>query len=169
MDCTPAEAVEPIVSVTVAVVPGVIDVGEIVTLTPDALFADSAIAFFPLPVSVALNVNFAVAPVCAEPELADSLNAKSTLVGVNGLPQSFTSTAPSTDPSPVPRLYVPPLAVNPVTPGTLLLPEGVGWNGPEALPARAYRLGFALPCPLPPRACTSSAISPANDGDAAIE
>jgi hypothetical protein len=40
-------------------------------------------------------------------------------------PQLLTSTAPSTDPSPVARLYSPPLAVNPVTPGTLLFPDGV--------------------------------------------
>jgi hypothetical protein len=151
----------------VAVVPGVIDVGEIATVTPVALFAVSAIALFPLPLSVTLTVNFAVPPVCADPEPADSLNAKSTLVVVNGLPHWFTSSAPSTEPNPVARLYVPLLAVNPVTPGTLLFPVGVEWNGPPAFPASAYSPAFALPCPLPLRDCTSSAITPANDGDAA--
>jgi len=102
--CTPAAVVEPTASVTVAVVPGVIDVGEIATVTPDTLFAVSATALFPPPLSVTLTVNFAVPPVCAAPEVADSLNAKSTLVVVSGLPQSFTSIKPSTDPSPVARL-----------------------------------------------------------------
>jgi hypothetical protein len=115
----------PTESVTVAVVPCVIDVGEIPTVTPDALFAVSATALFPLPLSVTLTLNVALPPVCAAPELADALNAKSTLAVVSGLPQSFTSAAPSTEPSPVARLYVPPLAVNPATPGTLLFPEGV--------------------------------------------
>jgi hypothetical protein len=101
MVCTPAAAVDPTASVTVADVPGAIDVGEIETVTPDALFAASAIALFPLPLSVTLTVNFAVPPVCAVPELTDSLNAKSTLVVVRGLPQSFTSITPSTDPNPV--------------------------------------------------------------------
>jgi len=122
---------------------------------------------FPPPLSVTLTVNLAVPLVCAVPLLADALKAKSTLVVVSGLPHSFTSAAPSTDPSPVARLYVPPLAVNPATPGTPLFPEGVAWNGPVDLPANAYRPGFASPCPLPPRDCTSSAISPAKDGDAA--
>ena len=40
-------------------------------------------------------------------------------------PQPFTSNAPSTDPSPVARLYSAPSAVNPATPGTLLFPDGV--------------------------------------------
>jgi hypothetical protein len=37
----------------------------------------------------------------------------------------LTSIPPSTDPNPVARLYADPLAVKPVTPGTLLLPDGV--------------------------------------------
>lgn len=123
--CTPVAAVDPTVSVTVADTPGVIDAGEIKIVTPDALLAVSAIALFPPPPSVTLKVNFVVPPICAVPELADSLKLKSTLVVVIGLDHSFTNTAPSTDPSPVARLYVPPLAVNPVTPGTPLLPEGV--------------------------------------------
>jgi hypothetical protein len=125
MVCVPAIAVEPTETLTVAVPPGAIDPGEIEIVTPDPLFAVNATALFPLPLSVTLTVNFPLPPACTEPELADSLNAKSTLVVVNGLPHSFTSIAPSTEPSPVARLYVPPLAVNPVTPGTLLFPDGV--------------------------------------------
>lgn len=81
-----------------------IDDGDIETVNPDALVAVKATALFPLPLSVTLTVNFAVLPVCADPELADSVNAKSALVVVRGLPHSFTSNAPSTDPSPVARL-----------------------------------------------------------------
>lgn len=102
--CAPAAAPAPADSVTVAVIPGTIDVGEIVTDTPDPLLAVSATALFPLPLSVTLTVNFAVPPVCAVPLLADWLSEKSTLVVVSGLPHSFTRTAPSTDPSPVARL-----------------------------------------------------------------
>jgi hypothetical protein len=40
--------------------------------------------------------------------------------------QPLTSNAPSTDPRPVARLYVAPSALNPSTPGTVLLPDGVG-------------------------------------------
>lgn len=163
----PAATVEPTDTLTVAVAPGVIEAGAIETVTPDPLFAVSATALFPVPLSVTLTVNVAVPPVWAEPELVDSLNAKSTPVVVCALPQSFTSITPSTDPRPVARLYVPPLAVYPVTPETLLFPEGVGWNGPVDLPASAYSPGFASPCPLPPRDCTNNAINPANDGDAA--
>jgi hypothetical protein len=104
MVCAPAATVEPTVRVTVAFVPGAIEVGEIEADTPDALFAISAIALFPLPLSVTLTVNVVEPPVCAEPELADTLSAKSTLVADSELPHSLTSNAPSTDPSPVARL-----------------------------------------------------------------
>jgi hypothetical protein len=42
--------------------------------------------------------------------------------------QPLTNSAPSTEPRPVARLYVAPLAIKPVTPGTLFDPEGVGWK-----------------------------------------
>jgi len=88
--------------------PGITSLGTFLspftTSSPVALFAVSTTALFPLPLSVTLTVNLAVPPVCDEPALADSLNAKSTLVVVNGLPHWFTSGAPSSDPKPVARL-----------------------------------------------------------------
>ena len=39
--------------------------------------------------------------------------------------QPLTSSAASTDPRPVARLYVAPSALNPPTPGTALFPDGV--------------------------------------------
>src|SRR5580698_8373003 len=129
MLCAPTAAVVATVSVTVAVVPGVIDDGLMLAVTPAGVFAVNATAFFAVPLSVTPTVNVTVLPVSAEPEVADCVIAKLTLEVVAPAPHSLTSTAPSTDPRPVARLYSPPLAANPVTPGTLLLPEGVAWNG----------------------------------------
>jgi len=79
-------AVVPAETATVAVVPGVIEAGEIETVIPEALFAVNAIELFPLPLSVALTVNVTLLPVWTAPLLADSLSAKSTPLVVNGLP-----------------------------------------------------------------------------------
>src|SRR5580692_2723476 len=125
MLCAPAAAVVATVSVTVAVVPGMIDAGLMLAVTPTGVFAVSVTAFFAVPLSVTPTVNVTVLPVSAVPDDADCVIAKFTLDVVAPAPHSLTSTAPSTDPSPVARLYSPPLAVNPVTPGTLLFPEGV--------------------------------------------
>ena len=123
--CTPAAAVVATVSVTVAVVPGEIDAGLMLAVTPAGVFAVSVTAFFAVPLSVTPTVNVTVLPASAEPEVADCVIAKLMPELVAPPPHTRTSTAPSTDPSPVARLYSPPLAVNPVTPGTLLFPEGV--------------------------------------------
>jgi hypothetical protein len=126
--CAPAAHVEATVNVTVALIPGVIDAGLIVAVTPVAAFTDRATAFFAAPLSVTPIVKVAVLPATTVPDVADCVNAKFKL-GTAAAPQLFTSNAPSTDPNPVARLYGPPLAVNPVTPGTVLFPEGVAWNG----------------------------------------
>lgn len=125
--CAPAVAVDPTVTVTVAEVPGVIDAGLIVAVTPAAACAVRETAFFAVPLSVTPTVKVTLLPVCAVPDLADWVMAKfAPVVAPPPAAQLLSSTAPSTDPSPVARLYAAPLAVNPGTPGTLLLPEGVG-------------------------------------------
>ena len=96
-------------------------------------------------------------------EGASILGASATLPEFH----SLTSTAPSTEPSPVARLYAAPPAVNPVTPGTLLFPNCVAWNGLRGASSRGYSPALALPCPAPPWDCTTNAIIPANEGDAA--
>lgn len=99
-------------------------------VTPVGSFPVSATAFLPAPLSVTATVNDTVLPTCAVPDAEDSVSAKSLLVVPPFPPlQALTSSAPSTEPSPVARLNAPPLAVNPVTPGTLLFPDGVAWNG----------------------------------------
>ena len=101
--------------VTLADVPGVIDVGLKLTVTPVGAFAVSATAFLPVPLSVTLSVKVAVSLTCTVPVVAEAVSAKSGPVLVPP-PHAVTSSAPSTDPKPVARLYVPPLAVNPATP-----------------------------------------------------
>jgi hypothetical protein len=49
--------------------------------------------------------------------------------GVPADGHTLTSTLASTEPRPVARLNAAPEAVKPVTPGTELLPLGVGWKG----------------------------------------
>jgi hypothetical protein len=110
--------------VAVADVPGTIDAGLKLTVTPAGAFAVNATAFLPAPLSVTLSVSVVVLPTCTVPVVAEGANAKSGPVAVPP-PHALTSSAPSTDPRPVARLNVPPLAVDPGTPGTLLLPEGV--------------------------------------------
>ncbi len=110
--------------VTVAVAPGAIDAGLMLAVTPVGVFVARATALLPLPASVTLTVNVPVLPTCTVPPVTDGVSAKSGLV-LSPPPHAFTSKAPSTDPKPVAWLYAAPLAVNPVTPGTLLLPEGV--------------------------------------------
>jgi hypothetical protein len=125
--CAPAAAVDPIVNVTVADAPGVIDAGLMVAVTPAGAFTVRETAFFAEPLSVTPTVNVADLPTCTVPDVTDCVKAKFALVvPLEPPPQLLTSSAPSTDPSPVARLYAPPLAVNPVTPGTLLFPESVG-------------------------------------------
>ena len=64
-------------------------------------------------------------PCATATELDAALSVSVGCISVTPPPsQSLTSNAPSTDPRPVARLYS-PLAVNPVTPGTLLFPDGV--------------------------------------------
>jgi hypothetical protein len=124
--CAPATALDPTVIVTVAFVPGVMDAGCTATVTPVGALAVRATAFFAVPLSVAPMVNVTELPTCTVPAVADAVKAKSTLgAGLAPEPHALTSNAPSTEPSPVARLYAPPLAVNPACPGTLLLPEGV--------------------------------------------
>ena len=127
MACAPVVADDATERVTVAGVPGVMDAGLIFAVTPAGVLAVRTTAFFPAPLSVMLTVKVAALPASAVPLVAEGVIAKSALCGppVAG-PHWSTSTAPSTDPSPVARLYSPPLAVNPVTPGTLLFPDGVG-------------------------------------------
>lgn len=127
MLCARGVAVDPTASVTVAVIPGVIDAGLMLAVTPAGALAVSATAFLAEPPSVTPIVNVRVLPTSTAPDAADCVRAKSVLATpLDPAPQLLTSTAPSTDPRPVARLYAPPLAVKPVTPGTLLFPEGVG-------------------------------------------
>jgi len=81
-----------------------------------------------------------------------------------GLLQLLTSNAASTDPRPVAMLYVAPVAGYPATPGTLLSPEGVEWNGLPTELANEYKRGLALPCGTPCWPSTTSAMMPAKDG-----
>ena len=67
IDCAPADAVDPTVIVTVEDVPGVIDAGLKLTVTPDGAFAVKATAFFPAPLSVTFSVKLAVLPTCTVP------------------------------------------------------------------------------------------------------
>jgi hypothetical protein len=98
-------AVELAVSVAVAVVPGVIDAGLTVAVTPGGAFTVRATAFFAEPLSVAAMVKVVVFPASTAPAVADSVNAKFALATPpDPLPQLLTSAAPSTDPSPVARL-----------------------------------------------------------------
>jgi len=128
--CVPIMAVEPAVSVTVAVVPGVIDAGLMMAVTPGGALIVKATALFAELLSVTPTVNVVFPPIKTVPDVADCDNVKFALVGpTDPVPQLLTSNAPSTDPSPVARLYALSPAVNPVTPGTLLFPESVSWNG----------------------------------------
>ena len=105
MLCAPTAAPEPTVSVTVALVPGVIDAGPMFAVTPIGAFTVSATAFFPEPLSVTPIVNVVVLPSSTVPDVADCVSAKLALATpVDPVPQLCTSAAPSTDPSPVARL-----------------------------------------------------------------
>ena len=100
-------------------------------VTPLGAVAVRETLFLAVPLSVTLSVKVIVLPAAIVPLLAEDASAKSIAgLGVlDPLPHSAASTVPSTEPRPVARLYDAPLAVKPVTPGTLLLPEGVVWNG----------------------------------------
>ena len=164
---TPAAIAEAVVAVTVAVVPGRIEPGLMLPDTPDGAAAVSKTLLVPAPLSVTWSVKVVALPASTVPLAADADNPKSIVVLLPPPPHAPASAAASTDPKPVARLYGAPLAVKPVWPGTLLLPEGVAWNGLLLAFDSAYRVGFALPCPTPPLAWTTKAITPANDGDAA--
>jgi hypothetical protein len=109
---------------TVALVPGVMDTGFIVAVTPAGAFTVSPTTFLAAPVSATLTVNVPVLPACTVPAGDDAVSAKSGPVAPTPT-HALTSREPSTDPNPVASLYVAPLAVNPITPGTLLFPDGV--------------------------------------------
>jgi hypothetical protein len=164
---TPAAMAEAAVAVTVAVVPGTIELGLILPDTPDGAVAVSETLLVPAPLSVTRSVKVVVLPASTVAPLAEAANPKSIAVLLPPPPHAPASAAASTEPRPVARLYCAPLAVNPVWPGTLLLPEGVTWNGLLLAFDSAYSEGFALPCPIPPLAWTTKAITPAKDGEAA--
>ena len=164
---TPAAMAAAAVTVTVAVVPGRIELGVMLPDTPDGAVAVSETGSVPAPLSVTRSVKVVVLPASTVAPLAEAANPKSIVVLLSPLPHAPASAAASTEPKPVARLYCAPLAVNPVSPGTLLLPEGVGWNGLLLSLDSAYKEGFALPWPTPLLACTTKAITPAKDGDAA--
>jgi hypothetical protein len=164
----PGEIVEEDVTVTVAVAPGKIDAGVMVPEIPLGAEATSDTAFLAVPVSVTAKVKVAVFPATSVPLVAEGLRIKSTLgLLVEPVLHTLTSPAPSTEPKPVARLYGALAATKPDTPGTLLLPDGVAWNGFLLALSAWYSPGFALPCPLPPLLWTSSAITPAKEGEAA--
>ena len=127
----PLVIAEPAVTVTVAVVPGRMDAGLMLPVTPLGAVAVRETLFLAVPLSVTLSVNVIVLPAATVPLLAEDASAKSIagLVVLDPLPHSAASTVPSTEPRPVARLYDAPRAVKPVTPGTLLLPEGVAMEG----------------------------------------
>jgi len=122
--CAPAAAEAATATVTVTVDPGKIVAELKLTVTPAGALAASVTLFFAVPLSVTLTVNVAVLPVSTVPLALEALSAKSALA-TTAAPHSLTSNAPSTDPNPDARLNSLPFAVNPVTPGTLLFPEGV--------------------------------------------
>lgn len=163
----PAVVAEAAVTVTVAVEPGRIEFGLMLPVTPDGAAALSETRLVPAPLSVTRSVKVVDLPASTVAPPAEAANAKSIAVLLPPPPHAAASAAASTEPKPVARLYCAPLAVNPVWPGTLLLPIGVAWNGLLLAFDSAYREGFALPWPTPLLACTTRAITPANDGDAA--
>jgi hypothetical protein len=126
----PVVMVEAAVTVTVAVVPGAIAAGLMLPVKPGEAVAVRETLFFAEPLSVTLSVKEAVCPGSTVPWLLEEFRTKSILgAALAPPPHADTSNEPSTDPRPVARLYGAPLAVNPFTPGTLLLPEGVAWKG----------------------------------------
>lgn len=163
----PAAMTEAAITVTVAVVPGRIELGLILPDTPDGAVAVSETLLVPAPLSVTRSVKLVVLPASTVVPLEEAVNPKSMVGLLPPPPQALASAAASTEPKPVARLYCAPLAVNPVWPGTLLLPEGVAWNGLLLAFDSAYREGLALPCPRPLLVWTSKAITPAKDGEAA--
>ena len=94
----------PAVKVTVAVVPGEIDAGLTVAVTPAGALSVSATAVFPLPLSLTLTVNVVDLPGSTVPPLPEAVNTKSVFGAGAPAPQLLTSSAPSTDPRPVARL-----------------------------------------------------------------
>jgi hypothetical protein len=131
MFLAPEVMVDAAVMVTVAVVPGTMDAGLMLPVKPGAAVAVSETLFFAAPLSVTPSVKVVVLPGSRVPWVADGVSTKSIfgLLVLDPLPHSATSKDPSRDPRPVARLYAAPLAVKPLTPGTLLLPEGVAWKG----------------------------------------
>jgi len=89
--------------VTVAAVPGAIDPGCTATVTTLGAFAVSATAFLAAPLSVTLTVNAAVRPATTVAPVAEAVSAKSAPAA--SAPHWLTSSAPSTEPRPVARLY----------------------------------------------------------------
>jgi hypothetical protein len=87
-----------------------------------------ATGFFAEPVAIGVTVKLVDLPCSSVPELAEACKVKSLpeLPELAADPHSLTISEALTDPRPVARLYVAPEAVKPVTPGTLLFPEGVG-------------------------------------------
>ena len=103
--CAPDDAVEAAVSVTVAVVPGTMDAGLMLAVTPVPAFTVSVTAFLAEPLSVTATVKVDDLPARSEPDVADCVSAKlAPAAGVEAVPQPLTSSAPSTDPKPVARL-----------------------------------------------------------------
>ena len=122
---------EPVVTVTVAVVPGRMDAGLMLPVTPLGAAAVRETLFLAVPLSVTLSVKVIVLPAATSRYWlrTPAQNLSPGLVVLDPPPHSAASTVPSTEPRPVARLYDAPLAVKPVTPGTLLLPEGVAMEG----------------------------------------
>jgi hypothetical protein len=93
------------VTVTVALVPGVIEAGLNVAVMPAGTLAVSPTAVFAAPLSVTPIEKVRVFPTIAEPDVDDCVNAKlGPLTGLVPEPQLLRSTAPSTEPRPVARL-----------------------------------------------------------------
>jgi hypothetical protein len=110
---TPAAVAEAAVAVTVAVVPGTIELGLILPDTPDGAVAVSETLLVPAPLSVTRSVKVVVLPASTVAPLAEAANPKSIAV-LPPPPHAPASAAASTEPKPVARLYCAPLAVNPV-------------------------------------------------------
>jgi hypothetical protein len=102
----PALVVDVVVIVTVAAVPGRIEEGLMVAVTPVGADAVRVTLFFAVPLSVTVSVNVVDLLANTVPLAADAVIAKSTLEPVppDPPPQLCTSTAPSTDPNPVAML-----------------------------------------------------------------
>ena len=121
----PAANVDETVKVAVTELPAFALAGEKLSVTPAGTFAARpTLPLNPFVPAIAI-VKVVDLPCCKLAELSDGVIVKLGTAAGAEVGHSVTSRFASTEPSPVARLNVPPLAVKPFTPGTVLLPDGV--------------------------------------------